>query len=240
MFIVWLMVLKTAEILPETQMQMLQKQNENLRLVMKFLQSCPLGFFILEFTLRFAVCPRKTHFMFALINVLDLVSILSIVTDLAVGSNLEELNTISKYILCLFVKIFWVCRCFRLIWFMRMSSFGLVFMYTMKKGWMDFLAVLVSFCFVALLFSIYLSASEQYSDHPDINVPDALWWAFFTVTTVGYGDVVPYSRIGKLSAVLCAFSGVLFYACFATVFFTKFADYKTVGRYAKTKHSSRK
>ena len=240
MFIVWLMVLKTAETLPVTQTQMWEKKNENFPLVMKVLQSFPLGFFILEFTLRFTVCPRKTHFMFSLINVLDLVSILSIITDLAVGSNPMEINTISEYLLYLFVKIFWVCRCFRLIWFLRMSSFGLVFMYTVRKGWMDFLAVLVFLCFAALLFSIYLSASEQHSDGQHITILDALWWAFITVTTVGYGDVYASSPLSKFIAVLCALSGVLFYACFATVFFTKFTEYKTVGRYTKTKHHCRK
>ena len=124
------------------------------------------------------------YFMFSLINVLDLVSILSIITDLAVGSNPMEINTISEYLLYLFVKIFWVCRCFRLIWFLRMSSFGLVSMYTVRKGRVDFLAVFVSFCFTALLFSIYFSASEQHSNGQHINMLDALWWAFITLTTV--------------------------------------------------------
>ena len=149
---------------------MWEKKNENFRLIMKVLQSFPLGFFILEFTLRFTLCPRKTHFLFSLINVLDLVSIFSIITDLAVGSNLMEVNTISEHLLYLFL----VCRCFRLIWFLRMSSFGLVFMYTVRKGWMDFLAVLVFLCFAALLFSIYLSASEQHSDGQHITILDAL------------------------------------------------------------------
>ena len=238
MFIVWLMILKMAETLPVKQIW--EKKNENFRLIMKVLQSFPLGFFILEFTLRFTVCPRKTHFMFSLINVLDLVSIFSIITDLAVGSNPVEVNTIPEYLLDLFVKIFWVCRCFRLIWFLRMSRFGLAFMYTLKKGWVDFLAAFVSICFAALLFSIYLSASEQHLLGQHITIPDALWWAFITLTTVGYGDVYPHSPLSKFIAVLCAFSGVLFYACFATVFFTKFTEYKTAGRYAKTKHPSRK
>ena len=31
-------------------------------------------------------------------------------------------------------------------------------------------------------------------------IPDALWWAIVTVGTIGYGDVVPVTALGKLIA----------------------------------------
>ena len=37
-----------------------------------------------------------------------------------------------------------------------------------------------------------------------------LWWAVQTVTTVGYGDVVPTSRAGQLVAVLVMLLGISF------------------------------
>ena len=36
----------------------------------------------------------------------------------------------------------------------------------------------------------------------------ALWWAFVTVTTVGYGDVAPVTSAGKLIAVALMFAGI--------------------------------
>ena len=214
--------------------------NANVLFAFTLLQTFPLGFFILEFILRLVVCPRKSHFMFTLINILDLVSILSIVADLAFGSNPMEATSFSDRLLYMVVRIFWVCRCFRLIWFLRMCSLSLAFTYAVKKGWMNFLALFISFCFAGLLFTIYLFASEGTYTYNDTGILDTLWWSFITVTTVGYGDIYPVTPFGKLSAVLCAFGGVLFYACFAAIFFTKFTEYKTTGRYAKPKHSSRK
>lgn len=39
-----------------------------------------------------------------------------------------------------------------------------------------------------------------------------MYWAVVTMTTVGYGDIVPHTDIGKLVAVTCAFVGILFMA----------------------------
>ena len=38
--------------------------------------------------------------------------------------------------------------------------------------------------------------------------PDALWWSVSTVSTVGYGDVVPESGAGRLVAVLLMLTGL--------------------------------
>ena len=37
---------------------------------------------------------------------------------------------------------------------------------------------------------------------------DSVWWAIVTLTTVGYGDLVPETRVGRITAVLLMFVGV--------------------------------
>ena len=46
-------------------------------------------------------------------------------------------------------------------------------------------------------------------DHDNFpNYGRALWWATQTVTTVGYGDVVPHNTPGKVVASIVMFSGI--------------------------------
>ena len=44
------------------------------------------------------------------------------------------------------------------------------------------------------------------------NVWIAMWWAIQTVTTVGYGDIVPGSTVGKVIASLLMLGGLSLYA----------------------------
>lgn len=47
-------------------------------------------------------------------------------------------------------------------------------------------------------------------EHQDQNVRfvNAIYWVMITITTLGYGDIVFYSPIGRLFSVLVALSGV--------------------------------
>jgi len=44
---------------------------------------------------------------------------------------------------------------------------------------------------------------------------DSLWWAIVTVTTVGYGDLVPQSTVGRITASFLMLSGLAFLGALA-------------------------
>jgi voltage-gated potassium channel len=81
---------------------------------------------------------------------------------------------------------------------------------------------------VSILLIIFSSiAILQFETDPESNIKsgeEALWWAFSTITTVGYGDHYPVTTEGRLIAVILMTVGVgLFgtFSAFVTTWFMK-------------------
>ena len=51
---------------------------------------------------------------------------------------------------------------------------------------------------------------------------DSLWWVIETVTTVGYGDIVPISNLGRTVALFFMFTGILLITIIMSVISTNF------------------
>jgi hypothetical protein len=64
---------------------------------------------------------------------------------------------------------------------------------------------------------------------------DALWWCVATVTTVGYGDVVPVTNLGRVVALVYMFFGITLIAIVMSVITTTFYKRKFQGEESKWK-----
>ena len=54
------------------------------------------------------------------------------------------------------------------------------------------------------------------------SIPDAMWWTLVTLTTLGYGDIVPMTVAGKFVATFTALMGVCVVALLTGIVATSF------------------
>lgn len=88
------------------------------------------------------------------------------------------------------------------------------------------LIVAFSIAILLLIFSATLIYWAEGEAQPEQfgSIPRSLWWAAVTMTTVGYGDVVPLSALGKLIAGLTSMGGIAVIAIPTGILAASFSD----------------
>ena len=83
---------------------------------------------------------------------------------------------------------------------------------------------------IILLGLVLIAASAMHAAEHDVqpdkfgSIPEAMWWAVVTLTTVGYGDVVPVTLVGRMIASLTMISGLMMLALPVGIIATAFAN----------------
>jgi voltage-gated potassium channel len=96
-------------------------------------------------------------------------------------------------------------------------------------------SVLVLFLMVLLLGSVaeyFLERDVQPATFG--SVPSALWWAVVTLTTTGYGDVVPVTPLGRVVAAMVMISGLGVFGLWTGILATGFAAETRRDNFLKT------
>ena len=64
---------------------------------------------------------------------------------------------------------------------------------------------------LVIIVGSFLFFSIESGVNPNVtNVDDALWYMIVTIMTVGYGDIVPYTGLGRMIGVIAMISAILF------------------------------
>ncbi|XP_037120371.1 potassium voltage-gated channel subfamily G member 2 [Syngnathus acus] len=194
------------------------------------LETVCVAWFSLEFVLRFIQTQSKCMFLRTPLNVIDVVALLPYYTTLIVdslsvggkpagsGNNyLEKVGLVLRVLRAL--RIFYVMRLARHS--LGLQTLGL----TVRRCAREFGLLLLFLCVAIALFSplVFLAESEFGAKQEFTSIPGSYWWAVISMTTVGYGDMVPRSIPGQVVALSSILSGILLMAFPVTSIFHTFS-----------------
>ncbi|KAG7482680.1 potassium voltage-gated channel subfamily G member 4-like [Solea senegalensis] len=201
-------------------------------------ESICVAWFTLEFLLRFVNAQSKLAFVREPLNVIDAIAILpyyvSLVIDVRDQSQEDVVLGAGRGYLDKLSLILRLLRALRILYVMRLArhSLGLQTLgLTMKRSMREFGLLLLFVCVAVTLFSplVHLAESElapfaaTHPHHSFSSIPASYWWAIISMTTVGYGDMVPRSIPGQIVALTSILSGILIMAFPATSIFHTFS-----------------
>lgn len=72
--------------------------------------------------------------------------------------------------------------------------------------------------FIVFVFAIIIYFIEKDVNPKMLSFVDAVWWSFTTTSTVGYGDIVPVTILGKFVGILLMLIGVAIFAIYTALF----------------------
>jgi voltage-gated potassium channel len=182
-----------------------------------------LAFFVFEWVVRLRrafLAHKLWTYVSSGRGLLDAISALAIPLALMFGASSK-----SAWLLA----IFWLLKLVPEIRGLRQLRRVLV----LESG--PLLSVLVIFLMVLGLASVAVHFLERDAQPTSFgSVPATLWWAVATLTTTGYGDVVPVTPLGRLVAALVMICGLGVFGLWTGILATGFAAETRRDNFLKT------
>ncbi|XP_065215520.1 potassium voltage-gated channel protein Shaw-like isoform X2 [Planococcus citri] len=164
------------------------------------------SWFTFELAVRSIVSPNLLRFVKSPVNLIDFFATLSFYTDIIKQMSFINMEKSSL------IEFFSIVRVLRLFKLTRHSHGLKILIHTFKASAKE-LTLLVFFLVLGIVVFaslVYYAERLQTNPHNDFkSIPEGLWWAIVTMTTVGYGDMAPKTYLGMFVGALCALAGVL-------------------------------
>lgn len=211
--------------------------------VFAIMEAVYIGWFTFELLIRLLCCPSKMKFLKQFMNWIDLLAILPYfimlalhLTLLAEAENSSLTETVIETNNGRYRRVPQVFRLLRILKILRFiarffklarHSVGMQALgYTFRTKYKELSLVLLFLGMGAIIFASITFVFESDAEGSQFETMlDGYWWAVITMTTVGYGDISPVTRMGKVIGTLCAVFGVLIVALPIPIIGSSFTEY---------------
>jgi voltage-gated potassium channel len=157
--------------------------------------------FSIEYFLRIWSSPKPLKYIFSFWGFIDLLAILPTYIDL-IFAGYHYLQT---------VRIFRLLRIFRILKLVRFNKEAQILLKALKASSYKISIFLMTVVSIVTLLGTLMYVIEG-SESGFTSIPQSIYWAIVTITTVGFGDIVPQTTLGKI---LSSISMIIGYAIIA-------------------------
>jgi voltage-gated potassium channel len=152
--------------------------------------------FTLEYALRLYSLPEPRKYIFSFYGIIDLLSILP--------TYIAFLFPSAIYLIV--IRILRVLRIFRILKLFRYMGEANLLFSALLQARRKIFVFLFSVVTLIIIFGAMMFVIEG-PENGFSNIPQSVYWAIVTITTVGYGDISPQTPLGQLVAAIAMICG---------------------------------
>jgi len=175
--------------------------------------------FTIEYLLRILVSPKPLKYITSLWGIIDLISIIPTFIS----------PFISGYASFRAIRAVRLLRMFRILKLNRFTSESQALAYSLKASYYKVM-VFLFFVFLMMVMAGTLMYVIEGGENGFDSIPASIYWAIVTTTTVGYGDVVPATDLGKIISSVMMILGYAIIAVPTGLITVEMSKYKDDGK----------
>ena len=188
--------------------------------------SCNL-FFLCELVIKLIAAPYKRQFLTQPLTIVELFCLIPYyIAVIIVFYHPDPLDIFDLVRILISLR---VLRIFRIFVLMKHFLALKILIYTIRASTKELFLLLLVVLIGVVIFACIVYYMEMFSDNETEfkHILIACWWALITMTTVGYGDMVPSTGQGYAAGAVCALCGVLVIALSVPAIVQNFTLYYT-------------
>lgn len=175
--------------------------------------------FSIEYILRIIISPKPWNYIKSWWGIIDLVSILPTFISLFLSPGYASFRVI---------RAFRLLRIFRILKLSRFTSESQALAHSLKASYYKIMVFLFFVLMMMILAGTLMYIIEGGENGFD-SIPESIYWAIVTTTTVGYGDISPITPLGKMLASLMMIIGYAIIAVPTGLISVEMSRYKDDG-----------